>query len=60
MTQEEMEFVDSRVAYRLNRQEREKKKQREKHQKKHMKHQNMMKKIVELNLLMNGLLTWMI
>lgn len=34
MTQEEMEFVDSRVAYRLNRQEREKKKQREKHQKK--------------------------
>ena len=34
MTQEEMEFVDNRTAYRINRQEREKEKQKARHQKK--------------------------
>ena len=31
MTQKEAELLDSRMTYRINRQEREKKKQREKH-----------------------------
>lgn len=34
MTQKEMEFVDNRTAYRINRQEREKEKQKARHQKK--------------------------
>lgn len=32
MTQEEIELIDSRMTYRINRQEREKEKQRKKHQ----------------------------
>lgn len=32
MTQEEIELMDSRMTYRINRQEREKERQRKKHQ----------------------------